>query len=118
MMRNFKDEWDPLFTQTLRSINTLGNTSVSVTETDEIYLDKTKLVSGSRNITDDILLFCSNLDSILIYLECVCKVFLKYRVSFRPDKCDFLKTRFESVRHDVTKAGNCPTQSEFDLIND
>ena len=74
-MRNLKEEWDPLLNQTLRSIDTLGNNSVSVTETDEIYPNKTKLVSGSRTIIDDIILFCSNLDAILIYLECVCKVF-------------------------------------------
>ena len=44
-------------------------------------------------------------------------VFLKYRVSFRLDKCDFLKTQVEYVGHEVTKAGNCPAQSKFDVIN-
>ena len=59
----------------MHSIDTLGNNTVSVTETDEIYLNKTKLVSDSFTIIDDILLFCSNLGAILIYLEFVCKVF-------------------------------------------
>ena len=76
----------------LRSIYTLGNNTVSVTETDVIYLNKIKLVYVSRTIIDKIILLCSNLDKILIYLECTCKVFLKYRVSFRLNKCDFLKT--------------------------
>ena len=66
MMRNFKEEWVLHFTQTLRSINILGNNAVSVTEIEYIYLNKTKLVSGSHTIIDDILLFCINLDAILI----------------------------------------------------
>ena len=110
VMRSFKEEWDLLFTQALRPINTLGNNAVSVTKTDIIDLNKTKLVSGGRTIIDDILLFCSNFDAVLVYLECVCKVFLKYLVNFRLYKCDYLKTRVEYVGHDVTKAGNCPTQ--------
>ena len=55
--------------------------------------------------------------AISIYLECICKVFRKYRVSFRLDKCDFLKPRVEYVGHDVTNDGNCPASSKFDMIN-
>ena len=66
MMRNLKEEWELLFTQTLRSTDTLGNNIVSVTEKDKIYLDKTKLVFGSRTIIDDILLLSRNLDEIHI----------------------------------------------------
>ena len=91
MMLNFKEEWGSLFTQTLCSIYSLGNNVVSATDTDEIFLNQTKLVSGSRTIIDEILLFCSNLDIILIYLERVCNFFLEYLVSFKIDKCDFLK---------------------------
>ena len=75
IIRNFKYKWDLLFTQMLHYINTLGKNAVSVTDTDEIYLNKTKLVCVSRTIIDDILLFCRNLDSILIHLECVYKFF-------------------------------------------
>ena len=66
-------------------------------------------MSGSRTIIDEIILFCGNLDAILIELECVCKYFLKYGVSFRLNKCDFLKNRVKYVGHDVTKAGKCTT---------
>ena len=118
MMQNFKEEWDLIFTQTLRYIDTFSNNAVSVTEKYRIYLNNTKLVSGSRTIIDDILLFCSNLDAILICLECVCNFFLKYQVIFRLNKYDFLKTRVECVGHDVTEAGKCPAQSKFDLIDD
>ena len=117
-MRSFKKEWDLIFTQTLRSIDTLDNNEVSVTETEEIYLNKTKLVSGICTNIDGIIIFYRNLDAIIIYLECFCKVFLKYKVRFRLDKFNFLKNRIKYVGHDVTKAGNCPAQSKFDHIND
>ena len=75
MMRNFKEYWDLIFTQTLRSINTIANNAISVTATDKICHNKTKLVSGSRTNIDDILILCSNLYLILIYLECVYNYF-------------------------------------------
>ena len=65
-------------------------------------------MSGSRTSIDDIVLLCVNLDAILVYLEFVCKVFPKYRVIFRLDKCDFLKNQFEYVGHGITKAGTTP----------
>ena len=55
---------------------------------------------------------------VCVYLVCICAVFRKYRVSFRLDKCDFLKPRVEYVGHDVTNDGNCPTSSKFSMIND
>ena len=116
-MRSFKEEQELLFTQMLHYIDTLGENAVSVTETDEIYLNKTKLVYGSSTINDDILPFCSNLHAILVYLECIYKVFLKYLVSFRLNKYDFLETWVEYVGHDFIKAGNCPAQSKFYFIN-
>ena len=66
-MRNFKEDWDLLlFTWTLCSIDTLGNNAVLVTKTDKFDLNKTKLVSIRRTITDDIVFFCIMLDVILI----------------------------------------------------
>ena len=56
MMHNFKEGWELLFTHMLRSIDTLGNNTVSVTDTDKIYLIKTKLVSVKHTIIYDILL--------------------------------------------------------------
>ena len=76
MIRNFKEEWDLLFTQMLRSTDILGNSTVAVMERDKHSLNKTNLVSGSRTNIDYILIFSSNLESILIYLEFVCKFFL------------------------------------------
>ena len=116
-MHNFKEGWEFLFSHSLHYIDTLGNNVVPVTEKDEIYLNKTKLVSGIRTIIYDILLLYSNLDAILVYLECVCKYFLKYRFSFRLDRCDFLKTRVKYVCHEIIKAVNFPALLKFDPIN-
>ena len=118
MMKNLKDEWDLLFIIVLRSMNTLNGEIICITDANEIFLGEKKIVSGSRTIIDDILLFCSNKAMILIYFECVCKVFQKYRVSFRLDKCEFLKSRVEYVGVDVMQQGNTPAQSKFDKITD
>ena len=90
---------------------------IRVTDANEIFLGKKKIVSGSRTVIDDILLYCSNIKLILIYFECVCKVFQKYRVSFRLDKCEFLKSRVEYVGINLMRHGNTPAQSKFDMIN-
>ena len=116
-MRNCKKGWESIFTQMLRFIYTLGNNAVSVTEIGKFYLNKTKIVSGSRTIIDDILLFCINFDAILVFVEFICKLFLKYKVSFRPNKCDYLKNWVEYVGRDVTKVGNYLARCKFDLIN-
>ena len=73
---------------------------------------------GCRVIIDDILLFSSDLPTLLNYLDCVCQIFIKYQVSLGLPKCDFLKRRFEYVGHDITADGNCPAESKFDLIRD
>ena len=84
----------------------------------EIYIGNKKIVSGTKIIIYDILLWSSNICALFVYLECICKVHRKYRVSFRLDKCDFLKPRVEYVRHDVTNDGNCPASTKFSMIND
>jgi hypothetical protein len=84
----------------------------------EILIEDKKLIYGSKVIIDDILLWCDISTLLLIYFECVCRIFLKYRVSFRLDKCEFLKPRVEYVGHDILTHGNIPASSKFDLIND
>ena len=91
IMKNFKDEWVMLFIYTFRKIGTLINEQVTVIEIDEVFIEDKNPISGNRAIIDDILIFCSNLGAILVYLEFVCKFFQKYRVGFRLDKYDFLK---------------------------
>jgi len=108
MMKILKDEWDLLFIIVLRFMNTLDGEIIRITDAIEIFLGEKKVVSGSRTIINDILLFCSNKARILIYLECVCKVFQKYCVSFRLDKCEFLKSGVEYVGVDLMRQGNTP----------
>ena len=117
-MKNFKDKWDILFIQLLHELKTIRNKPVVFTETDEIFIGTIKLVSGRRTIIGGILLFCINLDAILFCLECVCRVFQKYRVGLWLDKCDLLNDSIECVGHDVTDHVNCPAQSKLYLIND
>jgi len=84
---------------------------------DEVVFDNI-LYSSTRSIINAILIWCSSIPSILIYLEYVRIIFQKYMVSFRLDKCNFLKTRVEFVGNDLTTDGICPATSKFNMIND
>jgi len=97
MMRIFKTEWQVLYRSRYPN--------------DTAHL-------GSRIIIDDILLWATMLAALLRLFECVCDVFMKYRVTFQLKKCEFLTNRIEYVGHDITPDGNCPAESKFDLITD
>ena len=97
MMRIFKDEWNALYKSRYPA--------------DTAHL-------GSRIIIDDILLWATILKALLNLFECVCDVFMKYRVTFQLKKCEFLTNRIEYVGHDITPDGNCPAESKFDLVTD
>jgi hypothetical protein len=97
MMRIFKSEWQALYKSRYPA--------------DTAHL-------GSRIIIDDILLWATILAALLRLFECVCDVFMKYRVTFQLKKCEFLTNRIEYVGHDITPDGNCPAESKFDLVND
>jgi len=118
MMHQLRDEWEILFVLKIRAMLTIGGELISISDTDEITIGDTLLYQGSKVIIDDILLCASNLQIVLLYFECMCEVFQKYRVSFRLDKCDFLKDRVEYVGHDLTPTGNCPAKSKFNMIDD
>ena len=81
-------------------------------------IGRKQIVAGIRIIIDEVLLWCSNVDALFIHFECICKIFRKYEVSFRLNKCNFLKARVEYVGHDVTNNDNYPASSKFDIIND
>ena len=118
MMQQFRDEWDALFYLILNEMKELNGQAIKVSPTNEVTLGGTAVQTGSKGIIDDILIWSTALPLVLTYFECVCKVFQKYRVSFRLDKCEFLKDRVEYVGHDLTPDGNCPAQSKFNMIND
>ena len=48
--------------------------------------------------------------------ECVCKVFVKYRVSFKFKKCNLFNDRFEYVGRDILAAGNTTARSKCGLV--
>ena len=54
----------------------------------------------------------------LHYFSCLCEVYKKYRLSFNPKKCDFFKSRFKWLGHDVRTNGNIPAASKFNLLTD
>ena len=95
----------------------LGGQKVTISE-DIFYLEGMKATSGTKPIINDVLVWSNNVEDVLLYFQCVCWVFQKYRVKFRLDKCIFLEQRVEFIDHNLTADGNCPAQSKFDLIRD
>ena len=66
----------------------------------------------TKIITD--VFFCGAVTyAYFVYMECIYTVFRKYRVSFRLDKCVFLKQRVE-----YADDGNCPAFSKSSMVND
>ena len=78
MVRNLKEEWDNIFTERLQELIHLEGDAVTVSITTEVNIGNKKLIFGTKIIIDDILLWCSNVNALLIYSECVCEIFLKY----------------------------------------
>ena len=74
---------------------TAGETSPAPSETYTactVIKQRTKdrrhqIITGSRTIIDDVLLWSNSVSSILLMFECGCKVFMKYHVSFKVKKC-------------------------------
>eukprot|EP00977_Amphora_coffeiformis_P018487 scaffold6526_cov101-Amphora_coffeaeformis.AAC.1 len=70
--------------------------------------------TGDRQIVDDILAFSNDPVALLLYFECICHVFTKWRLSFNPKKCDFFLDRVEWIGYDLRPAGNSPASSKYD----
>ena len=118
MMNDFKTDWTLLFFEIIKQMDTIEGSTIEVLPNDDIIISGARIVIGSKIIIDDILLYSTHQALLLIYLDCICKIFQKYRCSFQLKKCEFLKERVEYVGHDLTSQGNCPAQSKFELIND
>ena len=114
MMKDLKDEWDTLFVLRCTEIKQL-KVVVTLTAANVIMIKNPIL--GSKTVIDEILLWYDDKNLILIHFSCVYKVFKKYRISFRLDKCKFLKSRVEYIGHDILCKGNCPAKSKFNTIN-
>ena len=72
----------------------------------------------SKAIIDDMCLWYSSKDPILIYFECVYEIFQKYRVSLILYKCEFLKPQIKYVSYDILKNSNFPAKPKFNMISD
>lgn len=73
---------------------------------------KHQIVTSSRTVIDDILLWLNALSMALLMFECVCKVFVKYRISFKIKKCNLFNDRFEYVGCDILTAGSTTARSK------
>ena len=85
VMQYFHAEWDLMFIFTIRNTKEIRGEPVHVTDKIDIYIGNSKTYSGSKVILDDVLAYSTNLELVLVYFECICKVFDKYRVRFKLD---------------------------------
>jgi hypothetical protein len=69
MMFELKGEWLSLFS--------------------EMHPEHQSIIADSRTIIGNILNWCTDPEVLVDLFECICIVFLKYRVSFRLYKCEF-----------------------------
>ena len=75
------------------------------------------IVPGLRLIIDDILLW-SNLTSILLLLiECLLQVMVKYHVSLKIKKRHIFSDRFKYVGRDLLQVGNTTSQSKYESVH-
>ena len=69
MMKNMKYEWDNLFLSELQRLPHIRGEEISITTTIEVYIGDIKIISGTRIIIDDILLWCSNVNALFYTLN-------------------------------------------------
>ena len=118
MGSDLKDERDKLLLIKVKALKYIDGEPIKSNDSLEISLRGRKVTHVTKTIIDEILLLCSYLMLLLLYLECICIIFRKYQFSFRLDKCEFLKDRTKYVGHEITSKGNCLAQSKFEIIND
>ena len=105
LMCLMRQEWQALFRERFPEL----------TDTD---IETAFIQSGDRQIVDDILIFSNDPTTLLLYFECVCHIFTKWRLSFNPKKCDYFLDRVEWIGFDLRPQGNSPASSKFDSIRD
>ena len=88
MMQFLRADWTVLFHETKHTIN--------------ISDSPTTIICNDRIIIDDIFLFSNHIPTLLHYFSCVAHIFIKFRLTFKLSKYDFLKERVEYVGHDLT----------------
>ena len=104
----------PLTTDTTHTVPFTGG---DVVVRQQMAKSKHFHVTGTRTIIDNIVYWSTSKSLALLMLECMCRVSLKYRASFKLSKCDFFFKRFEYVGHDIMLNGNTTAKSKYNLIN-
>ena len=77
-----------------------------------------KVVRENRVVIDDILLYSTNMFTLIRHFACVARIFVRFRLSFKLSKCKFFDSRVEYLSYDLTSCGNCTAKSKFDLLTD
>jgi len=103
LMFLMRQEWQGLFREKFPELD-ISAVTVELVQT------------GDRQIVDDILLFSNSPTVLLLYFECVCHIFTKWRLSFNPKKCDFFLDRIEWIGYDLRPTGNSPASSKYDSV--
>ncbi len=97
-------EWEALFAEKFPELT-------------EHTVDVHLVQHGDKQIVDDILIY-SNCASVLLCLfDCICAIFVKYRLSFNPKKCEFFLERIEWIGFDLRLRGNSPASSKYERID-
>ena len=71
---------------------------------------------GTTIIIDDTLLFSISEDNMFVLARCVCIVARKYCLTWKLKKCRWFPQELEFVGVDVSKYGNSPAKSKFELL--
>ena len=107
MMFSMRREWTALFEEKFPSINAA-----------DVRIDLSLIQVGDRQVVDDILLYCNDPFVLILFFDCVCAIFVKYRISFNPSKCEFFLKRLEWIGHDMLIDGNAPASGKYECIRD
>ena len=66
------------------------------------------LTVGNKNIMDDALIWSTDAMTSLQYFRCLCEIYIKKRLSFKPKKCDFLSHDLNSSDTMYGQMGTVP----------
>ena len=109
MMKDFQREWNTDF----NSQATIDPPNPPIKNSPAVDV---KVLHGTKIVIDDILLYSTNVFTLICYLSCVARVFVRHRLSFKLNKCKFFEPRVEYLGYDLTSSGNCPAKSKFNMI--
>ena len=113
-MKEFQREWDADF-NFQSAVDQPNQQSMMSSSTPSSCC---KVVHSSRIVIDDILLYSTNVFTLLRYFSCVVRVFVRYMLQFKLSKCKFFSPRVGYLGYDLTSGENCPAKSKFDLLTD